>query len=191
MSKLITCLRQEGLVYTIRKFFCRLRKKESVTEFLRCQSLNQPNKQCSFAVKSLKETDIKDFNRIKFFEHVDGRSYINAENKMILVAYDANHLLGYIAAEWDVDKKIHGLGNFYLCKGESWIGPVYVKKEYRNNGISSCLINKMSNYLKNQFGIEVFYTCINATNLSSLNSFFKNGYSKVGSVRVNADKCNF
>lgn len=98
-------------------------------------------------------------------------------------------MMGYIAAEWNKTKYIHGLGEFFLHKNEAWIGPVYVLKKYRNKGISSYLIGEICQTLKMQYDIANYYTCINASNQSSLHSFQNNGFEKIGSIDIEADRC--
>lgn len=87
MSKLLTALKYEGLMYSISKIWKHVigNRKRSLTIFVRCQNFKKTiNKNC-FSVKLLEEADIELFGNIKFFEHIDGNDYVCSENQMILL----------------------------------------------------------------------------------------------------------
>ena len=60
----------------------------------------------------------------------------------------------------------------------------YVKKQARGQGISTCLIAEMLCVLRNEKGIQTFFTAINSRNASSIRSFEKNGFKLIGHVRA-------
>lgn len=184
MSKLSTYLKQEGFLATIKKIGSAFSKKSSTTTFLHCKNLVPCSNRSAVITKVLDSSNIAQFNRIKFFSHIDGNCYIGSNNQLILLAYLNDVLAGYIAAEWSRCKEIHGLGNFKLNNSEAWVGPVYVCRKYRGLGISSYLIGEIAKHLNDEFCIQTFYTCINSTNYSSLHSFKKNGYKVIGSITV-------
>lgn len=184
MSKLLTYLKYEGVRATIEKVFLSLKSRESTTIFLRCETPNELPNIPQIQIAPLTQERLADFEKIKFFDHIDGKAYINSPNSLILAAMRDGEVIGYVGAEFAKNKAIHGLGCFQLEAQEAWIGPTYVKKQARGQGISTCLIAEMLCVLRNEKGIQTFFTAINSRNASSIRSFEKNGFKLIGHVRA-------
>lgn len=182
MNKLLIYLKQEGLSATIAKVISFLFKGSSTTDFYCCVNPVSCANRNSVVLKYLTYTELNKFDQIKFFSHINGADYIESTNQFILTAYYEDEMVGYVAAEYDKLKDIHGLGKFKLNKDEAWVGPVYVCRKYRKKGVSSYLISGTLQQLKQRFCIASVYTCINADNISSIRSFEKNGFKKIGYI---------
>lgn len=186
MSKIITYLKYEGLAATLKKISEKFSKDASVTVFLKCDELlsNPVQEDIELTFQTLSTKNVQDFLEIKFFDHILPEYYMNSEHSQIIVAYLNGHAVGYIAAEYGILKTIHGLGTFQLNSGEAWIGPAYVKRKYRSQGINRKCIQKMLETLSDQHEIQKFYTSINQKNISSLKSIAKLGFRECGTVCV-------
>ncbi len=96
MSKLFTYLKHEGIGATISKILTKFNHAPSITKFVR---YNQTTINCSnrpdIIIKDFEASDISEFDKIKFFDHINGLDYLNVNNK-ILLAYLNNQLVGYI-----------------------------------------------------------------------------------------------
>lgn len=190
MSKLFTYLKYEGIWATIEKVILLLKRKESATMFLRCETPNDSISIPQIQIMPLTVDRLTDFERIKFFDHIDGREYIDSTNSMILLAMRDGQVIGYVGAEYGKGKTIHGLGCFQLGAQEAWVGPTYVRRQARGQGISTSLIAEMLRLLKNEKRILTFFTAINSRNASSIRSFEKNGFSCIGDITVSSMRIN-
>lgn len=102
-------------------------------------------------------------------------------NYEIFVARDCNNLCGFCFVHFSEPHSIHGLGVWKLSDNEAWIGPAFVKKEYRGQGINGKLLALVKSYCRN-LNISKIYTSINSSNISSIKSFERNGFNKIGQV---------
>lgn len=188
MSMLLRYLREEGLAVTLHKVAQKFFRKESVTVVLKCGDLPQDVvAQGDIRFVSLSEEQRDEFERIKFFEHVRAEDYIGHNNREIVLIYKDDVCVGYAAAEYEQIKKIHGLGTFALHEKEAWLGPVYVRKAYRGQGLNASACRFLMAKMHSR-GILCCYTAINQNNQKSLRSFAKAGFAEIGNVVVVADK---
>ena len=185
MSKLLTYLKYEGLRETIRKCLSsvRNRNKASETVFLKCCEADlTPDPKVKLDVVPLTEERLKDFESIRFFDHISGRDYMDQDHGSIFLGYADGELVAYAAAEYDKRKEIHGLGFFHLERDEAWLGPVYVKRAYRGKGVNREMLKRAMEKAEKKNHIRCFYTCINRENTASRKSFLHTGFREQGHV---------
>lgn len=186
MGKLLRYLRTEGVAVTLKKVTAKLFQNRSVTIFYQCSNMPETDtkeQQIQFII--LTEDRLQEFEAMKFFEHLDAAAYCAGGNSRILLAVKQDEIVGYAAAEWEKLHEIHGLGHFSLEKGEAWIGPVYVKREYRGQGINATLLRTLGSDLQRYYHLHTFYTAINEKNAASRKSFSNCGFLQFGNVFVN------
>ena len=101
MSKFFIYLKHEGLGATISKILTKFNRRPSITNFVRCNqsAINYANRS-DISIKDFEASDFSEFDRIKFFDHIDGHDYLKDGNRKIILAYLNSKLVGYIAAEW-------------------------------------------------------------------------------------------
>lgn len=90
------------------------------------------------------------------------------------VALCGSEVVGYAFIHLN-EYYVDGVGHINLEKeGSFWIGPTFVKKEFRGIGINKLLIES----LINKFGRDKSFgmTSANINNVASLKSFIRNGY---------------
>ena len=183
MSKVLNYLKYEGFKTTGEKVIHLLKRCDAITAFFEASFSDYKGRVEQLRMIELQEELVQEFEKIKFYEHILSKDYINRKDRKLLLGYIGDILVGYVAAECEIEKKIYGLGLFSLSMKEAWIGPVYVRRKYRGRGISPVLIKEMMTILQND-GIIHFYTAINEENLSSQSAFKKNGYRKFGTITV-------
>ena len=183
MKRVISYLKSEGLLTFLKKvvsiIYLKIGISNSITLFFRCDKICSMEERMDLVIKKLSYENLKQFEKMKFFGHIQGVDYINNPNQLILLAFNGDNIVGYISAQYGIKREIFGLGSFSLDDNECWIGPVYVIREYRCQGISSYLIKYIQNRMYTQ---KEYYTCINETNHSSIASFKKLKFQEIGSV---------
>lgn len=184
MSKIVNYLKYEGISATVKKIIHSVKKSDSTTVFFEASDSAFTGQKEALKVVELKEDILDEFENIKFFEHIVSSDYLNSNSRKLLLGYMGDILVGYVAAEYGVEKEIHGLGKFSLTKEEAWIGPTYVRRKFRGQGISSALIREMMDILQKENNIMHFYTAINAENISSQKAFLKNSFVQFGTVTI-------
>lgn len=184
MSKIVNYLKYEGISATVKKIVHSVKKSDSKTVFFEASDSDFTREKETLRVVGLKEDFLNEFENIKFFEHIVSGDYLNSNSRKLLLGYIGDVLVGYVAAEHGVEKKIHGLGRFSLTAEEAWIGPTWVRREFRGQGISSVLIREMMDILQKENNIMHFYTAINAENISSQKAFVKNSFKELGTVTI-------
>jgi GNAT superfamily N-acetyltransferase len=75
------------------------------------------------------------------------------------------------------------IGSFRLRDNEWWIGPVFVDKRCRRQGINTAQIHHAIRELSGRRG-KVFYTATNASNHASMKSFVRCGFVVIGRCRL-------
>lgn len=183
MSTLVRYLRQEGVVDTAKRILSKfLFGSASTTIFLRAEyPMCDPHVFAVADVEVLMSSNRVDFDSIKFWDFVRTDDYINNEHQSVLLLKMKDEYVAYAAEEHGKKKDIHGLGSFLLEERQAWIGPVYVTKKWRGNGINRFLVLKQMQRL-HAMGINEVFTSINSQNTSSLKSFKKAGFAEVGQV---------
>ena len=183
-------LKTEGLLPTLHKvfnaFLIKTGIRKSSTLFFVCYSskVKVESKRDDLNVKILDKSDLHDFEKIKFFNHIHGEDYVDNPDWKIILIRQQDHIIAYAAAQRNVKHRIHGLGYFLLGKSECWIGPTYVTKANRNKGIASYMIRYIQNHVFPSEVIQTYYTSINKTNASSISSVVKSGFELLGSIMV-------
>lgn len=182
MTSIIRYLQSEGLVRTVQKVFEKIIPKESDTVFLTCRDLPKTIAfRPDISFEKLNNENLKIFEEIKFFRHISGEEILmDANQEVALIKYQGEYV-GYAGVQFETRRKIHGLCDFLLREKESWIGPVYIKREFRNKGLNRYALQFIMNSMRKE-GFCTFFTAINSSNHSSLKSFMHCGFSEIGHV---------
>lgn len=188
MNRLINYLMNEGFVETIKKIIVKIKqhgKSETIFFQKEVQNFEAP-KSLNDIMKCVKltEENQSDFENIKFWSFINTNTYLNNPNASILLLKIGNNYVGYAAEQHETERKIHGLGVFNLKRKEGWIGPVYVVRQYRGQGLNRILVNEQIMQLR-QKHITTFFTSINSANTSSIKSFNSLGFKEFGRVGKN------
>lgn len=80
----------------------------------------------------------------------------------------------YLALE---NERVVGFLDFWITFDSSTVCQIATRKEYRNKGIASCLLNKMFNDLKDK-DVVVSTLEVRTHNVSAINLYTKHGYFK-------------
>ena len=180
MSSLLNYLKQEGLSATAKRAWNKaFHKGVSQTVFLRADlsAVIDDDHEAEFEV--LDESNRAAFEKIKFWDFVNADDFIGNEHQNVIMLRDGDNYIAYAAEEHATERLIHGLGSFLLKSNEGWIGPVYVRKQWRGRGNNKrLLIHQM--YRLKELGITTVYTAINSQNDASLRSFSSVGFEKIG-----------
>lgn len=80
----------------------------------------------------------------------------------------------YLALE---NERVVGFLDFWITFDSSTVCQIAIRKEYRNKGIASCLLEKMFNDLKDK-DVVVSTLEVRTHNLSAINLYTKHGYFK-------------
>lgn len=133
----------------------------------------------AFTIRRLDVGDSASFKRINFYPHIDTNAYLSSSLQGAVGAFADEEMCAYVCFEQNNPKHIYGTGDFLLDSGDAWIGPCYVKKDYRGLGLNSFMVRFAIEELSRQ-GVKRFFTSVNASNTSSLNSFAKSGFKTIG-----------
>lgn len=190
MSSLLNYLRQEGLSATAKRAWNKVfHNADSCTIFLRVQLVTSPDvidDKEGHNYEILDNTNRVDFERIKFWGFINADDFIGNEHQSVLMIKEGKEYIAYAAEEHATERLIHGLGSFLLNSDEGWIGPVYVRKEWRWQGCNRRLLFQQMRRLK-EFGIITVYTAINSQNTASLKSFSSVEFEEIGTVDTKGD----
>mgnify|MGYP000988208757 FL=1 len=189
MKKIIYYLRDYGLFETIKRIFTRILGIigliESETYVLRFQlakaSVEQPYNN-KFRIIQLHREHVREFNRMKYFDFIDGNKMINSKHSKIFVAMDDNKIIGYVCCHTNTEHSIYRMGTWKLKSHEAWVGPSYVIRDYRNKKVNRLLWYTVINEM-NKLRIDTFYTAINKNNEPSLKSVINIGFSVIGIIK--------
>lgn len=190
MKKLIKYLKTEGMKATLKKIRMKVKNRGNSTTVFLVYDIpsTQRNNQQEYIILELDRNNVLEFEKIKFWDHINAADYIdNEKRKILLVQNKKDEYIAYAAMEEELLREIVGCGKFQLQMHEAWIGPVYVKKEYRGRGINSIMIQELL-FAAEQHGIKRCYTSVNSDNISSLKSFKKNGFEEIGRVEIENKK---
>ena len=187
MSSLLNYLKQEGLSATAKRAWNKVfHKNDSQTVFLRADLSAGIDDEYGADFELLDESNRSAFEKIKFWEFVNADDFIGNENQSVIMLRDGDNYIAYAAEEHAIERVIHGLGSFILKSDEGWIGPVYVKKQWRGRGYNRLLLLQQMHRLK-EFGMTMVYTAINSQNAASLKSFASVGFEEIGTVDTKAN----
>jgi len=99
---------------------------------------------------------------------------LNDKNTIILIALDEH------------DESI-GMRRFDLQDDKSVLASVIIKKEHRNKGYGTTLIEISNRFLFNNYDVEVHNAYIKPNNHSSIKAFKNVGYTNQGIKKVNEE----
>ncbi|MBQ7635311.1 MAG: GNAT family N-acetyltransferase [Bacteroidaceae bacterium] len=193
--KFIQYLRSEGIGGLVSKVVRILKRKlfgSEGTIFLKADSsiISIPVREnTNVRIEFLNVENCDDFERIKFFAHVHVSDYLAHPQRIVALVRECNEYIGYACADFSSPHTIHGLGDFRLDTGEAWIGPVFVKKQWRGKGLNPLMVAKLLNKLR-EAGIHTIYTCISGDNAASLGSFRKMGFKEWGRLGSESEMLN-
>ena len=188
MSNLISYLKQEGITATIKRAWKKIfLNGDNHTVFLRVILEDiSPINGTERDINVLDETNRTAFDKIKFWNFINADKYIGNDHQSVVMLREDGKFVGYAAEEHEIQRIIHGLGEFSLKKNEGWIGPVFVCREWRGRGLNKQLLLQQM-YRLNNIGVTTIYTAINSDNYSSLNSFRNVGFNIIGAVNGNGE----
>lgn len=182
MSRLLNYLKQEGLSATAKRAWNKVfHKNDSQTVFLRAIISGEINDSHEDSFEILENSNRASFERIKFWDFVNAEDFIDNANQSVIMLRDGDNYIAYAAEEHATDRPIHGLGSFLLKSDEGWIGPVFVRKQWRGHGYNRQLLLQQMHILKG-LGVTTVYTAINSQNTASLKSFSSVGFEEIGTV---------
>lgn len=182
MSRILNYLRQEGLATTAKKAFNKIfHKSVSQTVFLRIRLTGELENCFSSNIEILGDSNRAFFEAIKFWDFICVDDFIDNEYQSIAMLKNRDEYIAYAAEEHAINRVIHGLGDFHLKLDEGWIGPVYLRKQWRGKGHNKRLLLHQLRRLK-AFGVTTVYTAINSQNSASLKSFKSVGFEEIGIV---------
>ena len=183
MSRCINYLRQEGLTAIVKKLWQKIfYSGSSSSVFLKIELFDNNFRETNpVKTELLTDTNRKNFETIKFWDFVKTNEFIDNPNRSVVMLKKGENYIAYAAEEHEEERIIHGLGRFVLKKGQGWIGPVYVAKQYRGNGYNRILLLEQLNRL-HKLEVKEVFTAINSQNEASLRSFKSVGFVEVGRV---------
>lgn len=182
MKRLVSYLKQEGILATLKRLFGKIFHFKSTTVFLMLdRHVEDDPISDSLAFELLSRQNICAFERIKFWSFIDTEDFICNSRQSVLLLKNLEEYVAYAAEEHEQNRIIHKLGCFELKSGQGWIGPVYVSKKWRGNGFNRLLLLKQIHRLR-KMGINKIFTSINSRNQPSLKSFKKVGFVEIGVV---------
>lgn len=182
MSSLLNYLKQEGLSATAKRAWNKaFHKGVSQTVFLRADLSKEIDNEHGLAFELLEESNRAAFCEIKFWDFVNADEFIGNEHQSVIMLREGDKYIAYAAEKHATERLIHGLGSFVLKSDEGWIGPVYVRKQWRGHGYNRQLLLQQMHRLK-ECGMTTVYTAINSQNTASLKSFSSVGFEEIGTV---------
>ena len=121
------------------------------------------------------EVERMDFPRLKL---LDWRKWLENKSRLY-VAYVGNEPVGYA---WIHYHSYHFAGkyNFGIEENEVWIGPSFVKKEFRGKGLQKALTQYRLSKIKNC----TVYTSVNSNNIASNKCMKRNNFEFMGTVTI-------
>ncbi len=176
--KLINSVKYDGVNNTLRNlfsFFKRITYGQSITALLRVKIPVHPELNDNLnldgleikKINNIKADNLLNLNSSRFDKWLKSGSHLYvAKINGIIVAYTVVHLNKYV---------IGGVGTVNLKEKESiWIGPTFVHKLFRSQGINKKLINyTMQQYSSRK---KFAFTSANVNNINSIRSFIRNGF---------------
>ena len=198
MKVLISYLMSEGIIKTVQKVFEKIIHKVSVTVFLVCRDAqNTVDIPSNISFEELRAENLSIFETLKFFQHISGEEILADPQQTAILVKCAGEYAGYAGVQFETHRQIHGLCCFILREKEAWIGPVYIKRKFRNRGLNRYTLQFIMDGMK-KMGFCAFFTAINSANHSSMKSFMNCGFSDIGHViskngqtKTAAGECDF
>lgn len=124
--------------------------------------------QCRF-IDAIEEIESLNFDRLKI---LPCRKWLELGSKLCVVFTDDIPIaFGWIHFR---EHKIDYVGKFDMGNETAWLGPYFVHRKYRGNGLQQLIIKQGIEIAP--ININAFITSVNASNIPSLNSFEKNGF---------------
>ncbi|TCK93140.1 acetyltransferase (GNAT) family protein [Natranaerovirga hydrolytica] len=190
MRKLKAYLSDNGIGKTLNRIFYRISimigLRKSKTYILKVDFQNYQANESNlpkYDVELLVDEFLDQFKKVKYYDFLNADELANSKNSGALLAMDSEMIIGFICFHRDVNHTIHSLGHWNLEKNEVWIGPTYVKKEYRNKKVHKLILSKAIKMFSKD-NVKTCYTGINKNNAPSLRSFQNVGFEIAGEVSV-------
>ena len=182
MKMLISYLLSEGPIKTVQKVFEKIMHKVSVTVFLVCRdSRDTVDFRSDISFEELCAENLSIFEKLKFFQHISGEEILADPQQTAILVKCEGEYAGYAGVQFETRRQIHGLCRFTLREKEAWIGPVYIKRKFRNRGLNRYALQFIMDSMK-EMGFCAFFTAINSSNHSSMKSFMNCGFSDIGHI---------
>jgi GNAT superfamily N-acetyltransferase len=173
--KIVNSIKFDGWINTLKNILTLLKKRsygKSYTALLKTDINDLLMTEISAVVNiehvhEFKKSNLLNLNNIRIEEWLDSGAHLYlAMYDGVVVGYTFIHLKKY---------KVDGIGVIDLEKDKSlWVGPTFVDKAYRSQGINKQLINIST---KNYSGERDFaLTSANINNINSIKSFVRNGF---------------
>jgi len=189
IRKALVFSRTDGLANTTRYACQAVRNmfglRTSVTLFMRCMFSERQQILPSDEVPELERIDGSNVLRkytCERLEFVPFDRWLNS-GSICYIHRSHNSIVGYCWAHPSTYRVSRRLGQFTLKDHEAWIGPIFIDKRYRGQGIAGPLVNFA---LADQMhtGMTTFYTSLNSGNTVSQRLFAKHGFEIIGSTHV-------
>lgn len=189
MKKVVQYLGEYGLLKTIMQIFRRvgglIGLLKSKTYILKKEIQEDFNIAITheYQLKTFVAEDVEAFNKMKYFDFLDANNIVESKKMGATIALDGDSVIAYVCYDSSSEHDIHKFGRWYLDENEAWVGPTYVKNDYRNKGLHHDLLNKTIENLQNS-NIKTVVTAINYKNEPSIKSFEKTGFRKLGLIKL-------
>lgn len=179
IKKFFIYLKTDGLLNTLvftLKSITSLIYNKSVTNIYKRKTCEEDYKN-ETVIKEVGANEIEsmDFSRLKL---LDWKKWL--ENKShIYVAYIGNEPVGYA---WIHYHSYHFADkyNFGIEENEVWIGPSFVKKEFRGRGVQKAL----TQYRLSKINNSTVYTSVSSNNIASNKCMKRNDFEFMGTVNI-------
>ena len=128
----------------------------------------------------IKELQIPEVEKINFprLKLLSWRKWLGNKSRLF-VAYIGDEPAGY---SWIHPNDYHFAGkyNFKITENEFWIGPSFVKKEFRGKGLQKAMIQYSLSQIKN----KTVYTSVSHNNIASNKCIQRNNFEFMGTVTI-------
>ena len=188
MKTLISYLRSEGPIRTLQKALEKIIHPKSATAFFICRNTRDTmDLRSDISFEELSAENLSVFEELKFFQHISGEEILADPHQAAILVKCEGAYAGYACIQFETNRPIHGLCSFVLKEKEAWIGPVYIKRAFRNRGLNRYALQFIMEGMKEK-GFCAFFAAINSRTHSSIKSLMNCGFSVIGHVISKKDR---
>ena len=179
IKKFFIYLKSDGLwnalAFTLKSITSLVYNKSVTNIYKRITGEEEYNNEAVIKEVGANEVERMDFPRLKL---LDWRKWLENKSRLY-VAYIGNKPVGYA---WIHYHSYHFAGkyNFGIEENEVWIGPSFVKKEFRGKGLQKALTQYRLSKIKNC----TVYTSVSSNNIASNKCMKRNNFEFMGTVTI-------